>query len=103
MSQRCHLLFGDSRPLLIYSNPIALVKIYGFLTEHISISKGIRQGCPLSALLFIICTEILSTAIKQNENIKGISIPIDRRNCKTIKLSQYADDMSLYLKDGQQF
>ena len=87
----------------IYSCPIALIKVNGFLTEHISISKGIRQGCPLSALLFIICTEILATAIKQNDDIKGIPVPFDRDKYKTIKLSQYADDICLYLKDIQQF
>ena len=87
----------------IYSNPIALIKMNSFLTEHISISKGIRQGCPLSALLFIICTEILAMAIKVNEQIKGIPIPLDKETYKTVKLSQYADDMSLYLKDGEQF
>ena len=74
-----------------------------FLTEHISISKGIRQGCPLSALLFIICTEILAMAIKVNEQIKGIPIPLDKERYKTVKLSQYADDIFLYLKDGEQF
>ena len=43
----------------IYTNPIACIKVNGYLTEHIKISRGVKQGCPLSALLFIIATEIL--------------------------------------------
>ena len=87
---------------LIYNCPLALVKVNGFLTEHVNLARGIRQGCPLSALLFILCTEILATSIKQNENIKGLDIPFDKKTYKTVKLSQYADDMCLYLKDDQQ-
>ena len=53
--------------------------------------------------MFIICTKILATAIKQNYDIKGIPVPFDKEKYKTIKLSQYADDICLYLKDIQQF
>ena len=42
----------------IYKNPLASIKVNGYLTECININKGIKQGCPLSALICIICTEI---------------------------------------------
>ena len=57
----------------------------------------------LSALSIILCTESLVMAIKVNKPIKGIPIPLDKERYKTVKLSQYVDDMSLYLKDGEQF
>ena len=39
------------------------------------IKQGVRQGCPLYALLFIIVAEVLASKIKQNPNIIGIKIP----------------------------
>mgnify|MGYP001550413210 CR=1 FL=1 len=54
--------------------------------------RGIRQGCPLSALLFILAVEILSIKIRHSDNIKGIKI-----NNSEIKLTQLADDTTLFL------
>jgi hypothetical protein len=52
-----------------------------------------RQGCPLSPLLFNIVLEFLSRAIRQEEEIKGIKI-----GKETVKISLFADEI-LYLKD----
>ena len=59
-------------------------------------NRGIRQGCAVSALLFILAVEFLSVQIKQNENVKGISISKAQS-----KLLQYADDSTLTLTDSQ--
>jgi hypothetical protein len=53
-----------------------------------------RQGCPLSPVLFNIVLEFLARAIKQKEEIKGIQI-----GKKTVKISLFADHMILFLKD----
>ena len=37
-------------------------------------NQGIRQGCPISALLYIYVAEILSLKLKSNNEIKGIHI-----------------------------
>ena len=52
--------------------------------------RGIRQGCPLSALLFIVATEILSINLKSNENVTGIKIGTFEQI-----ICQYADDTTL--------
>jgi hypothetical protein len=49
---------------------------------------------PLSPLLFNIVLEFLARAIRQEEGIKGIQI-----GKETVKISPFADDMILYLKD----
>jgi hypothetical protein len=54
----------------------------------------VRQGCPLSPLLFNIVLEFLARAIRQEEEIKGIQI-----GKETVKISLFADGMTLYLKD----
>jgi hypothetical protein len=53
-----------------------------------------RQGCPLSQLLFNIVLEFLARAIRQEGEIKGIEI-----GKETVKISLFADVMILYLKD----
>jgi hypothetical protein len=50
--------------------------------------------CPLSQLLFNTVLEFLVRAIRQEEEIKGIQIGRDK-----VKVSLFADDMILYLKD----
>ena len=62
-----------------------------------NINRGIRQGCPLSALLFIIAVEMLSVNTKQNKEIKGIEI--GNENDLEIKVVQLADDTTLLVKD----
>jgi hypothetical protein len=53
-----------------------------------------RQGCPLSPLLFNIVLEFLARIIRQEKEIKGIQI-----GKETFKISLLSDDMILYLKD----
>jgi hypothetical protein len=52
-----------------------------------------RQGCPLSPLLFNIVLEFLARAIKQEE-IKGIQI-----GKETVKISLFSENMILNLKN----
>ena len=53
-----------------------------------------RQGCPLSCLLFILCAEIMSNRIRKNDSIKGLEV-----GEKLHKIKQFADDCTCFLKD----
>ena len=49
--------------------------IGGIITKCFKLEKGARQGNPVSAYLFIFCSEILfMLIIKNNKNIKGIKM-----------------------------
>ena len=58
------------------------------------VRSGIRQGCPLSPLLFNIVLEVLATAIREEKEIKGIQI-----GKKEVKLSLFAHDVILYIEN----
>jgi retron-type reverse transcriptase len=62
--------------------------------ETIPLNSGTRQGGPLTPLLFNIVLEFLARVIRQEEEIKGIQIGKER-----VKISLFADDRILYLKD----
>jgi hypothetical protein len=53
-----------------------------------------RQGCPLSPLLFNTVLEFLARAVRKEEEIKGIQI-----GKEIVKISLFADGMILYLKE----
>jgi hypothetical protein len=53
-----------------------------------------RQGCPLSPLLFNIVLKFLARTIRLEEETKGI-----QTGNKTVKISLFVDNMILYLKE----
>ena len=61
-------------------------------------SRGIRQGCPISANIFILIVEILAHSIRNDPRIHGIKI-----DGKVYKVSQYADDTCLFIENEQAF
>ena len=64
------------------------------LTGYFKLSRGVRQGCPLSPYLFILGAEILAARIRQGEKIEGIELFGTEH-----KISQFADDTSTFLKN----
>lgn len=86
---------------LLYKNPKACVKNNGWLSDEFSLSRGIRQGCPVSALVFILVVEVMALNLKNNSELKGINTKYDKLNIKNL-ISQFADDSTLYLKDENQ-
>ena len=81
---------------LFNTNIKAYILQCGFLSEEILIERGCRQGDPLSAYLFLLGAEVLSTFIKLDRNIKGLKF-----GDQHIKMTQFADDTTLIL-DGTQ-
>jgi hypothetical protein len=78
----------------IYDKPTASIILNEEKLKPFPLKLGTRQGCPLSPLLFNIVLEFLARAIRQEERIKGIQI-----GKETVKISLFADNMILYLKD----
>ena len=79
---------------VIYDKPTANIILNSEKLKAFLLRSGTRQGCPLSPLLFNIVLEVLAMAIRQNKEIQGIQIGKEE-----VKLSLFADDMILYIKN----
>ena len=67
------------------------------MTDWFPLEKGVRQGCLLSALLFVLSIELLICEIRQRKLIRGINLFYNQIE---FRLTQYADDNTLFLKDA---
>ena len=86
--------FGDSIKSWIYTfyNDIKSCVIQnGVVSDYFYPERGCRQGDPISPYLFLLCAEILGILIRNNKDIKGITI-----EGVEYKLSQYADDTTIF-------
>lgn len=82
---------------LLYSSPQASVITNQMRSQSYSLSRGTRQGWPLSPLLFTLAIEPLALVLKSTPSIHGTS-----RWGLEMKVSLYADDMLLYISDPLQ-
>ena len=47
------------------------VKVNGFSSDTFQITRGVRQGCPLSPILYVIFSEALNKCILKDDEIRG--------------------------------
>ena len=77
-----------------YDKPTASIILNGEKLKTFLLRSGTIQVCPLSQLFFNIVLEFLSTAFREEKKIKGILIRKEE-----VKLSQFDDDMILYIEN----
>ena len=58
----------------IYDKPAANIILNGEKLKAFPLRSGTKQGCPLSPLLFNIVLKVLTTAIREEKEIKGIQM-----------------------------
>lgn len=74
-----------------YGNATSQLRVNGRLTSPFRVMKSMRQGCPMSMLMFSVCLSPLVT--KLHMRLEGVVL-VD--SC--IKVSTYADDMYSILR-----
>ena len=79
---------------VFYTDISSCVTNNGFASPFFNLNRGVRQGCLLSSLLFVLRIEFLNLTIQTNSNIKGIKVGDEE-----IKNTLYADDTTLFVKD----
>ena len=78
---------------VIYNQASSCVLPNGHASDFL-LERGVRQGCPLSGLLFVVGIELLARVLKKDQTIKGIQV-----GQKEIKITQYADDTTVLVRD----
>jgi hypothetical protein len=78
---------------ILYSDIFSRVLVNGYVSDAFKVTRGVRQGCPLSPLLYILVAETIASAIKKDINIDGFTL----MNGQCIKICQYADDTSIFV------
>ena len=80
--------------MTLYTNIQSLVLINGNFTSTFDICRGVRQGCPLSMMMFIIFQNPLYLAIEHSNKIKPFVLP----DSSVIEIG-YADDTNVMVSD----
>ena len=82
----------------LYRNAHSSVLFAGDIGRRFSISRSVRQGCPLAPFLFLLVSEAFSVYLNsQQVNIKGLALPFADASVD----SEFADDTALYIHASQ--
>ena len=76
----------------LYSEIESCVSNNGHMSSFFKLSKGVRQGCPISALLFLLVVEVVAIILRHSEELTGIIV-----GQTEIRLCMFADDMTMFL------
>ena len=74
------------------------VQTNGFTSRFVTITRSIRQGCPIAPMLYILQAEPFAASVRSNPNIIGISLPNRQGENIESKLNMFADDTQLINK-----
>ena len=78
-----------------YTTIESFIKVNGYTSIYFNLSRGIRQGCPISTLLYVLVAETLAEAVREESEIKGIRLP----DGLISKWVGYSDDGNAILSD----
>ena len=77
----------------IYADATSILTLNGQISKPIHIHSGVRQGCPLSMLLFAACINPLLYNFERK--LQGVNI---RQNSKKTTAIAYADDVTIIMR-----
>ena len=77
---------------LLLTHTRALATVNGFFSRKVQFAAGVRQGCPLSPLLYLFVAESLLRFLKAQEDL-GIMVAGQK-----LLANQVADDMQVFLR-----
>lgn len=78
---------------LLYSGFTVLMKVGEGLSRTVPLQNGIRQGCPLSGMLYALALEPLLSQLRQG--LTELAFEKDKTN--TVSLSAYAEYITLFI------
>ena len=81
---------------ILYKSPTARVQVNGKCSESFPLSRSVRQGCPLSPLLYCLALEPLLRRLRDRGR-RGVTLPGGARALN----SAYADDVSVFVSSSE--
>ena len=85
---------------MMYHNPQAVVKVNGRRSGVIVIERSVRQGCPLSPLLYVLALEPLLHRLRDEGTSPALrGIPFVGR--LAARVSAFADDFTVFVSRRQ--
>ena len=100
----CHFLLAVLRRMgfgpsfidwvkLLYTDIRSAILVNGYTSDWFFPSRDVRQGCPLSPLLYVLSIEVLAANLRAHPDIVGLSLPGIPSPLPVLSL--YADDTSV--------
>ena len=84
----------------LYAGSCSRVVINGHQTNNVQTETGVRQGCPIAALLYLLACEPMASLFRKDPNFQGMSIPaVDGFPPGRLCISQYCDDTLIYCRN----
>ncbi|KAJ6651680.1 hypothetical protein lerEdw1_020722 [Lerista edwardsae] len=80
----------------LYERTSAVPVVQGWHGAPVPLTSGLRRGCPLSPLLYVLALDLLLHAIQADERIEGLVTRSGRR----LKALAHADDMYVNPKES---
>ena len=81
---------------LLCTNTKSADLVNGYRSDYFWPSRGVRQGFPLSPLLYVISIEALAVNLRSHPDIIGLQLPGSSSFLPTVAL--YADETSVIVK-----
>jgi len=75
----------------LYNSSVSKVMVHGFLSKAFKLSRGSRQGDPLSLYIFVIVLNALIIYLNENDQL----LPFISKSNKKFLTQGYADDLNL--------
>ena len=84
----------------LYENAYTQVAINGEFSKPFQVTRGVRQGDPLSCLLFDLAIEPLACKLRNCNDLRGLSIPgVENK----LIVNMFADNTTVYLSKHDKF
>jgi hypothetical protein len=84
----------------LYQNTYTQIAINGVFSLPFKVTRGVRQGDPLSCPLFDLAIEPLACKLRNDPEVHGLSIP---GLSEKLAINLFADDTTLYLSENDRF